>query len=446
MSRPVFTIKADLSQEETLYYLPLGAKSKDHKERIKLAMRLRITHDDPRHATLTIKRITFSYPGTTVPVDEMDMVPERNMDPEDGKLRRGDTANWFNGSWKDANDDWRYNQVYLDTPPRRVQVNIYCEETTDPHSELFDLAPRTGDPLPLPFKVEDLADDEYIVTSAVHNYNGPPRGTQIFGHDISIQARLNGEWKTTYKANPTRNEDARIFGRPIRAQGDGIVHSIETGFWDNDYGGGNRTDHYGANRVAVIYGNLMVIYSHLKADSIVVQPGDTVWAGRKLGEGGNSGNTKGSPHLHMECRLHPSGKLCGMTFKNSWMLARDLVPADNGPGRRVRLDARGICQEKAALRPFATQFPPPGRAKASVEEIDALVAQVFGGVAKGGDGWVIVNGKLRRVPPRGIRADLLNALAALDDADEISLAARKRQTATIVRAIEKAAAALKLGG
>lgn len=444
MARPVFIVEADLTKEETLYYLPLGAKSKDHGERIKLCMRLRITHDNSRHEVLTINRITFSFPGSSLGVEEMDMVPERNMDPEDGVLRRGNTANWFNGSWRDANEDWHFNQVYLDAPaPQRVQVNIYCKETDGPFSQSFDLASRTGTPLLLPFKVEDSADDEYIVTSAVHNFNGPPDGTQIFGHDISIQARSGGEWRRTFVSNPSKNEDARIFGRPIRAQAHGVVHDVTTGFWDNEYGGGNRTDeHYGANRVIVIYDDLMVIYSHLKADSIVVQPGDFVWPGRKLGEGGNSGNTKGSPHLHMECRLHPSGRLCGMTFKNSWMLARDLVPADNGPGRRVRLDKRGICKEKAALRPFATQVRPPKLARPDVE-MDEIVAEVFGGVSKGGDGFVIVNGKLTRVPPRGIRADLLNAIAELDAIDEIGARAGRARTADVAKKIAAAAEGLK---
>lgn len=445
MTRPVLTLEADLTQEDTLYYLPLGAKSKDHEERAKLCARLRITHDDSRHDTLTIDRISFTFPGSAAPAEQMEMVPEKNMDPEDGRLRRGETASWYNGSWKDANDDWQYNQIYLDTPaPREVQINIHCRETDDAFSQRFWLAPRSGTPLLLPFRVEDLADDEYVVTSAVHNYNGVPNGTQIYAHDISIQARVGGEWRSTYDANPTANEDARIFGRPIRAQAHGVVHDVDTGFWDNDYGGGNRTDHYGANRVVVLYDGLMVIYSHLRRDSIVVQPGDTVWPGRKLGEGGNSGNTKGSPHLHMECRLHPSGRLCGMSFKNTWMLARDLVPADNGPGRRVRLDRRGICKEKAALRPFATQFrPEPTRY--DIEEREALVAEVFGGAAQGGDGFAIVNGKLIRIPPRGIRADILAALTELYAIDEVGAKAGAARSAAVANALEAAAAALRGG-
>ena len=92
MARPALTLAVDLSQQDSVYYLPLGAKSNDDEERIKLAVRLWITHDDPDHDELTISAISFSFPGTDIQKIDMDMVPEKNMTPEDGKLRRGDTA------------------------------------------------------------------------------------------------------------------------------------------------------------------------------------------------------------------------------------------------------------------------------------------------------------------------------------------------------------------
>jgi murein DD-endopeptidase MepM/ murein hydrolase activator NlpD len=447
MSRPVFRIEVDLSQQDTVYFLPLAPRSRDHGERLKLGVRLKITHDDPAHDELTISAISFSFPGTSLGSRDMDMVPEKNMDPVGGKLRRGETANWFNGSWRDASDAWHHNQVYLDAPaPRRLRIAIRCEETSEAFTQTFDLLPHRGTPLLLPFAVEDLADDEYIVTSAVHNYNGPPNGTQIFAHDISIQARINGNWTRTRTGTATTNEDIRSFGRPVRAQGDGVVHKIETGFWDNDYDAGNRTDHYGSNTVTIDYGNLRVDYKHLRRDSINpnLAVGDLVWPGRKLGEAGNSGNTKGAPHLHMECRLVPGSKLCGMTFRNSWMLEKALVPADNGPGRRVRLEGQGICEQQAALRPFGTRHAPVGP-DVSVAEYEAIVAEVFGGVDAGGDGFVIINGKLTRVPPRGIRWDLLNSVVALDETDELGKAAASRRVKTIAQAIDKALQSLKKG-
>ena len=162
MARPALKLKVDLSQQDSVYYLPLGAKSSDDEERIKLAVRLRITHDDPDHDELTISAISFSFPGTDIDKIDMDMVPEKNMTPESGKLSRGDTASWYNGSWRDESDDWHRNQVYLDTPaPRRVTFHISCEETSQAFTETFDLLPWTGEPLLLPFAVEDLDEEEW---------------------------------------------------------------------------------------------------------------------------------------------------------------------------------------------------------------------------------------------------------------------------------------------
>jgi hypothetical protein len=50
-----------------------------------------------------------------------------------------------------------------------------------------------------------------------------------------------------------------------------------------------------------------------------------------------------------------------------------------------------------------------------------IVATLVGpGVAQGGGGWVIVGGKIVRVPPRGPKYALLQALAALDAAEDIN--------------------------
>jgi murein DD-endopeptidase MepM/ murein hydrolase activator NlpD len=439
MASPILKVDVDLSQQDTVYFLPLAPKSKNSEKRLKIGVRLKITHNDPNHSELRIKAISFSFPGTNIDKIDMKEVPEKNMDPEDGRLTFGQTANWFNGSYRLESGSWRYNQIYLDAPaPQEMRIQIQCDGFSHPYSETFRLKAWTGEPLIMPFAIEDLADNEYIVTSAVHNYNGPPNGTQIYAHDISIQAPVNGAWTRTKNGTATKNEDIRSFGKPIRGQGTGVVTNVESGFWDNDYDAGNRTDHYGSNRVTVDYGNLIVIYSHLRRDSILVEEGDHVWAGRKLAEAGNSGNTQGSPHLHMECRLS-SGRLCGMTFKNTWMLERGETPANWNWNNRVRLEGQGICEQKAALRPFATQIPPPSRSEFSVEEKAEIVAEVFGGASKGGDGFYIINGKLTRIPPRGIKSQLLKAIMEITEAEENPIAEAKRSFKTIARTIEEAA-------
>lgn len=458
MTKPTFQIAVTPGMNGKAAYLPLAPQSRDHGERVKIALRFAITNADPDRRTLKITGIALDFPGRDP--DDMEMVPEKNMWPSDGTIAHGDTAIWHNGSWRlSETDDWEFNQIYLDGPaPARVTILVTCEDFTEPYSQSFDLIrwenPTGEHPLLMPFARHELAEDEYIVTSARHGYNGSSAGTQIYAYDISIQARVNGTWSRSYTGTATKNTDIRIFGRAIRGMGNGEVvevergfgpgplHSTEEGFWDNDYGTERaKDDHYGSNFVRVRYGDLEVKYSHLKRGSIVVEKGDSVWPGRKLAEAGNSGNTGGQPHLHMECRIAATGGLCGMTFRNTWQLERELVPADNGPGKRVNIRDQGICEQKAALRPFATLFVPPQIELAEIE-MEAIAGEVFGGATKGGDGIVFVNGKLRRVPPRGIRGVLLAAISDLADADRLDAPAAATHKAAIRANIEKALATL----
>lgn len=358
MARPNLKVEILPSQDDKVYYLPLAPKSLDHEERLKIAVRLKITHQDASRPQLTITNIAFSFPGTEIDVPAMERVPQY-IHPEGGVLGFGDTATWSNGSVVLADETKAYNQIYLDRPaPRRLRISVHCAETDEPWSDLFDLIPwrPVSEPaLLLPFALVDLAADEYVVTSARHWYNGGHNGTQIYAHDISIQARVNGAWTRTLTGTASRNRDIRVFGRPVRAMGDGEVLEILNQGPDNPYD--KELPDAAANYVWVRYGTLDVKYSHLRDGSIVVAPG-RVRAGQILAEAGNSGNTGGMPHLHMECRTHAGHTLRGFVFRNVWQLARDLVPADNGPGRRVRIDRQGICEETAALRPFATTLGP----------------------------------------------------------------------------------------
>jgi len=250
MSKPNLIIDVLPSLNGKAYYLPLGPKSSNDIERLKIALRLKITNDDPDHDPITIVGITFSFPGTDLGIRTM-FKEQKYIDPEGGELALGETATWSNGSvcLVDTTngcpgEEKRFNQVYLDTPaPEEIKINVHCEEFTEPASKTVDLIPwedPTGDgPLILPFAANNLDDDEYIVTSARHWYNGGSNGTQIFAHDMSIQAQVDNEWTSVRAGSDPdnlANEDIRVFGRPIRAMADGEVFKVEDIFADNPYG------------------------------------------------------------------------------------------------------------------------------------------------------------------------------------------------------------------
>jgi len=450
MTSPKLALDILPGKNGKVYYLPLAPKSRDHEERLKIGVRLEITHIDQRHDTLTITNINFSFPGTDLGFRIMAR-EQQYIDPEGGVLARGGTATWANGRVVTEDGEDRYNQIYLDgPPPPQLRVHIHCEQTDEPFVETFDLI-RWGDPtgegaLLLPFLFNDLDRDEYVAASAFHYFPGGSSGSQIFAHDIGIEARVNGVWSVARTAEaPTQNTDIRIFGRPVRAMADGEVFEVGDRWRDNPYKNVDK-DHprYGSNYVWIRYGDLEVKYSHLRAGSVIVSAGQEVSAGQKLAEAGNSGNTGGDPHLHMECRLTAGSSLCGFTFRNTWMLARDLVPATGGNGRRVRLEDQGICEEYAALRPFATSPGPIGPDISDIE-LETLVAEILAGVGEGGGGFVIVGGRIIKVPPRGIKWALLESLVELDAADELAAPAAAKRRQKIADALDKAAKNLRSG-
>jgi hypothetical protein len=53
------------------------------------------------------------------------------------------------------------------------------------------------------------------------------------------------------------------------------------------------------------------------------------------------------------------------------------------------------------------------------DELEGIWGRVVGGVASDGGGFIIVNGKFIRIPPRGPKYALLQSLIALDAAEQI---------------------------
>jgi hypothetical protein len=67
--------------------------------------------------------------------------------------------------------------------------------------------------------------------------------------------------------------------------------------------------------------------------------------------------------------------------------------------------------------------------------LQGIIAQILFGVIQGGDGVVIVNGHIHRIPPRGPEHDLLQAMAALDASGKISGPAGRALTRNVYNAI-----------
>jgi len=110
----------------------------------------------------------------------------------------------------------------------------------------------------------------------------------------------------------------QAIGVPVFAARDGTVLSVQTGFYDRNWG--PTTERFDNHVVLQHTAGDFTVYGHLRNGSIRVHKGDHVVAGQQLGLTGSSGNSSW-PHLHFTwivdgapfepfagpCRVGPSG-------------------------------------------------------------------------------------------------------------------------------------------
>jgi hypothetical protein len=370
MAAPPLTLTVQPSDASNrVLYLPIAAKSTQHKAQVKIVVRLRIANTGA--SDVLLKGIEFSFPGSGIAKQTMQGVKiavstEADPDPDDGRIPAGQAVRWSNGvvdlDTSEAGENKIRNEVYLDAPaPPKLKISVSCENFSDPVTVTMDLAPYedpTGEgAFIMPFAPYDLDSGEYIITSARHWANGGPNGAQIYAHDIGIQAKVDGSW-TTVKAgeSSTTNEGRRIFGKPVRAMADGNVLSWKSDTPENEAPGKKPDPVPEGNHFWIQHGAVKVKYAHLKHGSLeaaLMQEGAAVRAGQQIARAGNNGNSEG-PHLHIESVHVDSGTLRGFPFKNAWQLERDRIEADHG-GPWVRMRADGISADSVALWPASTR-------------------------------------------------------------------------------------------
>lgn len=92
-------------------------------------------------------------------------------------------------------------------------------------------------------------------------------------------------------------------GTPVTAARAGVVLFTADGTDDGD-----RT---GTNLLTVEHADgTVALYSHLTRGGVLVEVGDVVAAGQRIGLSGDTGNTGGTPHLHFS--VHECGDLQGL--------------------------------------------------------------------------------------------------------------------------------------
>ena len=380
MAAPNLAIAIEPQEGTNVTYLPLAPARAGATARLKLVIRLRITNDEAR--TVTVTGIRFSFPGTRrLPIDmegvslAIDPAGDVGAAAGGGRIDAGTTATWSNGrvdlDTSEAGKDMRDNMVYLDgTPPTQLRVHVTCSGFSDPCVVTRTLVPTAlATPTAaflLPFASGDLRDDEYVVASAKHWANGGANGTQIFAHDISIEAVSGGKWSELLPGKSSSKNDAyRIWGKPVRAMADGVVEAVVDGIDTNTVLGDFPDDvvEGAGNHFWLRHGDLYTVYAHLQEGTLTpsLTVGAAVRAGQQLGLAGNSGRAT-NPHLHIMCvRGSTNGTLRGLPFRSARTIERDAFTPPTATDPWAPMAGHGISKDTAAMWPGTTTpgFPIP---------------------------------------------------------------------------------------
>jgi len=158
-------------------------------------------------------------------------------------------------------------------------------------------------------------------------------GVDGLGHDRGNYAQVHAYDVNVYGGNPSshllpggdlhRNEDYRIFGKPIYAVADGVVQACRNNFPNNADAQNplsqtvlDRMNALGDGNgnfftIATDGGDEAVLYAHMQKGSLnpdLAVAGRHVKAGDFLGLAGNSGNST-NPHLHIHSNRRNNGPL-----------------------------------------------------------------------------------------------------------------------------------------
>jgi Peptidase family M23 len=378
MSAPKLNIKVEPMESGKAVYLLLAARTKTGKTGVKVVLRLKL--ENKENKTVKVKGIRFSFPGSAQPAMDMQGV---NMDGS-LDLDKGATATWSNGIVDlDPDPDKKNNvnnAIYLTgAAPSQVKIDVTCKDFSDPATVTLPLAAHQS-PVPeeayrFPYAAGELRTDEYYSTDAVHWANGGSGGTQIFAHDIGVVGwdSKAKKWSSLLPGgDKMKNEDYRIWNKPVRAVADGTVEKFDTGMKDNtikaDKDGklqfpSPTPDPVGGNSFIIKHGTELVKYSHLQDGSMpaeLLKKGVKVSEGQLLGRAGNTGNST-NPHTHIHCVRASDSALRPLPFRSAWVIDREKLAPPGADGPWFRLQGHGIPKDTVSIWPASTSpgFPVP---------------------------------------------------------------------------------------
>lgn len=298
MTAPKIALLIEPTLAQKVRYLPLAPSRPGEGERFQLSFQARFTNNEPGKVHVTKLRIRFPaasgvpqkditiktlHPDWTVSMG-LDMNAGQVLAPMDFK-----------------NTD---NIVLTSTPPATITFEVFAEGFSDPASYSFALA-RHDCPVPGDYAWMGLAHElrrgEYWNGVAAQHCCGP----QLYAHDLGIVAfdAATGKWSDLLPGKDgSKNENYRIWGKPVHAMADGTVEQFDNNVESNPNPPNNlpNTPTYGSHFI-VRHGDELMLYAHFQKGSLnssLLSKGAIVKKGDFLGRCGNSGNST-NPHLHI---------------------------------------------------------------------------------------------------------------------------------------------------
>lgn len=281
------------------------------------------------------------------------------------------SANWQNSREYHENGD----VVFMDAPfPNKVKLSFYFKNYRGALSVTKNLKPYSH-ALAFPFSKADFGDDEFVSGYSMHG-----GGSQVFAYDLGVETYKDKAWRGLLpNKDGSKNEDYRIWGKPIRAMADGTVLHFESNIPNNwkpdgsDAGMKKQKDELwgsfdfggGGNHFYIRHGNVVALYAHMQKGSLtssLMKKGATVKKGAVLGKAGNSGNSSG-PHLHIHIKAYKnddqpdSGAFRPLLFNTGYVIGKEHYKTPKSNINWSKLNTQGIPGKKSKACFVAMEHP-----------------------------------------------------------------------------------------
>jgi Peptidase family M23 len=360
MSAPNLTISLEPFESGKVVYLPLAAKTANDKPNAQLALKVSIKNNENKVVHVKQFKISFVGPpsvsAVTIPV---------NLD-----IASKVSADWFFSA--DQN-------IILPVPaPGMLQLSLSCDGFDTTVDLTLPLAahksPTPAQSYAFPGRVSDLRLGEYWSgVSAKHGAAGD--GSQLFAYDMGVIA-WDADRKQFTSLLPgqtdSKNEDFRIWGKPIYAVADGTVVDFRNDIPTNPSPPADPSPPHPVegNHFYIQHRDELVLYAHFQPGSLnanLMTVGAKVKERDFLGLAGNSGNST-APHLHMhviQATKPWSGPLRPLPFHDIQVVDQTVLHPPDPTGPWVKVDDQGLPNVASAIWPTATTptWYPPGWAE-----------------------------------------------------------------------------------